>query len=475
MATKRITTMQARVARSFGRLLCLALLAAGLAACVPTQTRSDKPVAHRTNPAVVQALALAKNHESMSGQARTDTGREIERLIAGLDNATLTAEAAQMAQGEPLYNFVGRELQRRGLPLPRPFDREGDWRFRAGDRAPAERDGYRPPRKLAVLLPLTGNLATAASPVRDGLLAGYYGEHRQRPEIAFYDTTGTPVGAVAAYRKAVGDGADYVLGPLGRDEVAALFRENELGVPALALNRAPTAPPNGHASFALAPEDDGIAAAEYLLGQRVRRVLVLVGNDDGLRRSATAFREHVLNRGGSVVETLSIADKPADSAAALLAASQKDGGVDAVFMALKGPQARAMAAQLAAAGLGTKPRVATSQLLSGTGKPDQDKALDGIAFPTEAWTVQGVAGLPPADSTGKSLSTARGPAAKLFAFGYDAWLLTGYLERLANDANGKVDGATGVLRIDGFGNIQRSPAWSTFSGGQIVVLARSGG
>lgn len=469
-----MSTKRKAMARLCSGLLCAGLMTLGLSACVPTQTRPNKPAVHRANPAIVQASALAKNHQSLSGQAKIDAAREIERLIAGLDNATLSTEAAMLGQGDPLYNFIGRELLRRGLPLPRPFDREGDWRFNAGDRAPADRDGYRPPRRLGVLLPLTGNLATAASPVRDGLLAGYYGEHRQRPEIVFYDTTGTPAGAVAAYRKATGEGADYILGPLGRDEVGALFKEAQLTVPVLALNRGPTAPPNGNASFALAPEDDGIAAAEFLISRKARRVLVLVGADDGMRRSVAAFREHLSSRGGSVVETLTIADKPADSTAALQAAAQKDGGVDAVFFALKGAQARALAPQLAAAGLGAKPRVATAQLLSGTGKPDQDKALDGIAFPAEAWTVQGVPGLPPADATGKGLNTARGPAAKLFAFGYDAWLLTAYLERLAGDANGKIDGATGTLRIDGFGNIVRSPAWSTFSNGQIVVLARSG-
>ena len=42
----------------------------------------------------------------------------------------------------------------------------GHWQFDAGDRPPAERDGYRPPRKLAVLLPLTGSLATASQTVK---------------------------------------------------------------------------------------------------------------------------------------------------------------------------------------------------------------------------------------------------------------------------------------------------------------------
>lgn len=454
--------------------LCTGLLALGLSACVPGKPGGTKPSGYRANPLMAQASALAGKHATLTGQAKTDNGREIERIIAGLDNAILNNEAGILGSGDPLYNFVGRELLRRGLTLPRPFDREGNWRFNAGNRPAADRDGYRPPRKLAVLLPLTGAMAAASSPVRDGLLAGYYGEHRQRPEIVFYDTSGTPAGAVAAYQKASAEGADYVLGPLGRDEVGALFKTPQLDVPVLALNRGPAAPPTGSASFALAPEDDGIAAAEYLISRKARRVLVLVGGDEGMRRSAAAFREHLASRGGTVVDTLTIAEKPADSTAALQASAQKEGGVDAVFFALKGAQARALASQLTTAGLAAKPRVATAQLLSGTGKPEQDKLLDGIAFPAETWGVQGIAGLPSAETTGGMLSTARGPAAKLFAFGYDAWLLTAYLERLASNGNGKVDGATGALRIDGFGNILRSPAWSTFSNGQVIVLTRSG-
>ena len=455
--------------------LCAGLMTLGLSACAPTQTGNVRTTPVRVNATVAEAAQLARQHDSLNGQARSENGKAIERLLGGLDNPTLSLEAAQLPAGDPLYNFMGRELQRRGLPLPRPFDHESGWRFNVGNRLAADRDGYHPPRKLAVLLPLSGNLAVAASPVRDGLLAGYYGEHRARPEIVFYDTAGTADGAVAAYQKASGEGADYVVGPLGRDEVGALFKLQDLPVPLLALNRTGQTPPSGNASFALAPEDDGIAAAEYLLSRKASRVLVLVGDDDSQIRSVAALREQLGRRGGSIVQTVSVADKPVDSTAVLQAAAQKDGGVDAVFFALKGPQARTMIAQLATAGLGGKLKVGTSQLVSGTGKPDQDKLLDGIAFPSDAWSVQGAPGLPSADLTGKTLITARGPAARLFAFGYDAWQLTGYLEKLVNDANGKLDGATGTLRIDGFGNIMRTPAWSTFSNGLTVPLARSGG
>ena len=52
--------------------LCAGLMALGLSACVPTQTKPNKPVAHRVNPAIAQASALAKNHETLSGQAKAD-------------------------------------------------------------------------------------------------------------------------------------------------------------------------------------------------------------------------------------------------------------------------------------------------------------------------------------------------------------------------------------------------------------------
>jgi len=350
------------------------------------------------------------------------------------------------------------------------------WQFDAGNRPAAESDGYRPPVKLAVLLPLSGSLAAVAAPVRDGLLAAYYGERRRRPELVFYDTAGTPGGAVAAYARAVSEGADQVLGPLGRDEVTAVFRDAQVTVPLVALNRGASPPPANNASYSLAPEDEGIGAAEYLLSRNARRILVLSNGDENARRSVNAFREHLQAREGSVVDTIAVVgDKPGDMTPAFQASAMKEGGIDAVFIALKGSQARTITPQLSVAGLGGKPRVATSQLTSGGGKQDAGHELDGIAFPTESWTAGAMRGLPPAASVGVQLPTARGPAARLFAFGYDAWQLTAYLEYLAASSDASLQGATGLLRIDPAGNVQRMPAWATYSGGVVVPLTGNGG
>ncbi|MEO6366223.1 MAG: penicillin-binding protein activator [Luteimonas sp.] len=453
--------------------LVVALLFAGCSTVQVSERPDSRPV-QAVAPAFAQAKDLAANDAALSGQAKVDNARQIERLLSGLDNAGLSANTAMLPAGDPLYAFAGRALLRRGLPLPRSFDRGAQWRFDAGNRPPADRDGYRPPLKLAVLLPLSGSLAATSAPVRDGLLAGYYGERRTRPEIQFYDTVGTAGGAVAAYGRAAAEGNDFVIGPLGRDEVSALFSQTELSVPMLALNRGNVSPPAGHASFSLTPEDEAISAAEYLLSRNARRVLVLSGGEPGMGRAVAAFRERFGERGGAVVDALTISEKTDGLLPALQAAAAREGGIDAVFLAVKATQARAAVPLLSAAGLSGTPRVATSQLMSGTGKAEQDRVLDGIIFPSDAWSARGAPGLPAASTTGQNLPTARGAAARLFAFGYDAWLITAYLERLATGSDAQVKGATGDLRIDGFGNVMRTPAWSTFSGGVAMPLSGGG-
>ena len=63
-------------------------------------------------------------------------------------------------------------------------------------------------------------------------------------------------------------------------------------------------------------------------------------------------------------------------------------------------------------------------------------------------------------------SSVHGGGARLFAFGADAFRLSAYLESLATDPQAVVRGATGELRLDGFGNVLRDSDWAVFSGGR---------
>jgi outer membrane PBP1 activator LpoA protein len=203
----------------------------------------------------------------------------------------------------------------------------------------------------------------------------------------------------------------------------------------------------------------GAAAADNLYDNGARRVLVVAGGEDIQRRAADAFRESFAARGGSIA---GVANEATPDFAAFAA---KPGGVDAVFIAIKGGSARAVMTRLALAGLAMVPKIATSQIVSGTGKDAGDAALEGIRYPTEAWGAGGAPGLPPASVVAADLPTARGAAAKLFAFGYDAWRVCAWLEYLATANGAELPGATGMLRIDGFGNVLRTPAWTVFHAG----------
>jgi len=433
--------------------LAIALLLAAMASitgCASVEVQNNTaPVAVR-HPAFVEARTLASQHASLPASARAANATRIEALLAQLDDASLSRGAGDLPAGDPLYNFVGRALLNRGLPLPRAFDR-GDWRFDTAGRPPADRDGYRPPMKVAMLLPLSGSLAAAAQPVRDGFLTGYYGERRRRPELHFYDTT---AGASAAYARAAAEGNDFVVGPLSREEVDAVFANDTPPVPLLALNRGTRMPPAGSASFSLSPEDEGISIAQYLIERGARKVLIYSGGEDAQRRSANAAKAQLERRGVQVTEQLAAAQ-----------------GVDALLLAVKGTQARTLLPRLVEAGINANLRVATSQITSGTGKASEDLQLDGIVYPTEPWGIRDVPGMPSQARAAARLDSARGPAARLFAFGHDAWLLTAYLERLALSPNSDVAGATGRLSLDGDGNVLRQPSWSRFTGGVPVPVS----
>ena len=330
------------------------------------------------------------------------------------------------------------------------------------DFPPGDSDGYRPPARLAVLLPLTGSLSAAAAAVRDGLLTAYYAEKRARPVVRFYDSQGTGAGAQAAAAKAIADGAQMIVGPLTREEVGALAAQSAGRVPMIALNRGSQSPPAGTTSFALLPDDEGRAAALRLQQRKLGSVLVFNNRGDHAQRAVSAFKELLRKRGGSIAAEILVSGEGADVATQLSALAASTTPPQAVFMAVDGDQARSISAQLKASRLAVLPRLATSEILSGAGR---DSELDGIEYPELPWLLGQGGGLADPASLAKSLSSARGPSQRLFAFGADAWKLVAYFERLYDDPSFSVNGATGLLRIDVTGPVQRTPAWAVMSGG----------
>lgn len=93
------------------------------------------------------------------------------------------------------------------------------------------------PSNLALLVPLTGNYGEAGTVIRNGFLATYYdnlSKGGRAPSVRIYDTSTENI--IDVYQQAIADGANMVIGPLRKENLAALSTLNTLSVPVIGLN-----------------------------------------------------------------------------------------------------------------------------------------------------------------------------------------------------------------------------------------------
>ncbi len=91
------------------------------------------------------------------------------------------------------------------------------------------------PDQIALLLPLSGRAESIGVAVRDGFIAAYLEQDpAARPHLKIYDVAAESVGN--AYQRAVQDGAGFIVGPLTKEDVAAVAPLAAGRMPILALN-----------------------------------------------------------------------------------------------------------------------------------------------------------------------------------------------------------------------------------------------
>lgn len=442
----------------------------------------------QTGEHLAAAAELAAIDPLLNSADRPGNRSQIEVLLAQVDSAALYAQGLSAPPDSPLRGVINRALAERGLsPIPRGADASqgpADWNLPVTPYQVGT-EGYRPSHSLAVLLPLSGPLSGAGHAVLDGVLAAHFEQRGERPKVLVLDTAGSADSAVAAYQRAIDASAERVLGPLDRDAVTALFALEQHPLPILALNRSGLPPPPGSASYALSPEDEAVAAAERMLGKGLLKAIVVGSTDEQSRRAVAAFVDHYTQRGGEVLASTEIPEyepnfsnllQPLFSAAGGRVIKDPSGekadktelaaAHDAVFIALKAPQARLLVPQMAAVGFAQKPIFSTALIVSGSGDLRLDLELEGIEFPEFPWLLGAHGALPGAEQLARTLPSARGASARLFGLGADGYRLSAYQDYLQSHPGAWLAGASGQLRIDMFGNVLRTPSWAVFSGGR---------
>lgn len=426
-----------------------------------------------TGDRLAAARALVERSSSLPPAAAAANHQQVVSILAGMGKEQLMPLYASLPANDPLKPYVRQALAQAGRAMPRVLPQPNQPVGTVTGAAPPQ--GYAMPAKVALLLPATGPVATAGAAVRDGFFAAYFHTpvtREERPTVKVYDTGGTPGGAVAAYQQAVTDGAELVVGPLGRAAVAAVFTQPSRPVPVLALNHAqgnvPT--PGGSFEFALLPEAEGAELAGRMITLGLHAAIVFRGIGDTAARTFDAFKTQFESLGGQVANDIVLPEGGVDFASQIQAALAGSGTDTGIVVLLRPEQARLLLPQLKLA-RSTLPAFATSMVYTGTEDPTADGDLDGVQFCDQPWLFDAQAGLPDHATLASQLATAAGPAARLFGFGMDAYALMPYLGWLRSHPGSYVPGATGQLTMDSFGHVQRTPVWVQFQGGIARPIA----
>ncbi|TAN08407.1 MAG: penicillin-binding protein activator [Rhodanobacteraceae bacterium] len=434
-----------------------------------TTARAQLALGHRIDA----ARAMAKRIPLLPPAEQASEHQRLTATLSGAGTFALQSAYPSLADGDPVKPYVRQALVRAGVAVARPLPQlNAPVGTLSGAATP---QGFVMPRQVALLLPATGPVAVAGAAVRDGFFAAYFHPataQGQRPAVKMYDTGGTPAGAVAAYQRAAAAGATLVVGPLGRAAVAAVFAQPDLPVRVLALNHAPgdQVPPPGSAEFALTPEAEGAQLAAHLLGLGLHAAIVFRGADSTAARTFGAFKTQFQSQGGQVANDIVLPPGAVDFASQIQAALAGSGAQTGIVALLRPVQARLLLPQLRLA-QSTLPVFSTSMVYSGDANATANTDLDGLQFSDAPWLYDAQAGLPSHAALAALLATADGPAARLFAFGMDAYALMPYLQWLHTHPGSYLAGATGQLSMDAFQHVQRTPVWVEFQGGVAQPVA----
>lgn len=354
--------------------------------------------------------------------------------------------------------------------------------------------GLEYPPQVALVLPLSGRQQAAGVAVRDGFLAALLQQDAsKRPQVNVYDTAA--MGANTAYRRAIADGAQFVVGPLMKEDVAALGASSDVSVLTLALNQLPDSatPPAMLFQFSLDPEEEARQVAQRVAADGKMRGLALLPNNEWGRRLYRAFETELKTLGGTVagvryfdaaardysdpIMQLLLIDESRARANALSSVlgqrlefePRRRGDAQFVFIGAYPAQGRSLRPALRFYLSDDLPVYATSDIFEPDTQANND--LDGVIFPDMPWVIS-------PDAVSTELRTtlnkywpvrARGRG-RLYAFGFDAYRIIPLLKAGKFGSSHAIPGMTGLLSIDDKGRVRRELDWARVSDGKPVPI-----
>ena len=345
---------------------------------------------------------------------------------------------------------------------------------------------------IALLLPISSRASAAATQVRDGFMTAYYqAPPSTRPRVRVYDT-GEGGGIAEAVSRATQEGAEFIVGPLTREEVMAAADLASPHPPILALNFLPyeRPAPATFYQYALSPEDEARLVARRILEDGHRNGVALVPSGDWGTRVLAAFKQELEAGGGGLFATVTI--DPAltdysDEVQQILRISdsrarykrlesilgtklefepRRRADLEFIFAPAQAGTERLLRPQLRFHYAGDVPNYATSDAFEPDPRSNQD--LEGLMFPDMPWMLGGDLAEAVRTAVHDAWPTGGPRHGRLFAFGFDAYRLAIALQ--ARTSNINIDGLTGRLTVDAERRVHRELNWAQIHDGELRLL-----
>lgn len=350
------------------------------------------------------------------------------------------------------------------------------------------------PKKIAVLLPLSGEKAQIANPVRVGILSHYLKEPEGNVQLEFYDTSKDPV---TAYKKALEEGAEFVIGPLLPNNLNKLKEyqtQFPSAVPQLYLNQVDNfSPSSDQYYFSLSPQQEAVDAAMHLFRDGIKTPLIFASNNNIGHRMATAFNDewqtlteelaeiHYYDSGDKMKLTVQQAMGVTDSKARIAKMKTLAGrklkadfrsrqDIDAIYMIASArdlPLLKPFIDVNFSVFADPVPLYTTSRSRPNGDIRSSAPEYNGLTVSESPWLMQNT---PDNRTVDKLWPTWNNGQQRLYAMGFDALALVGKLAQMRAFPGFHYKGDSGLLSVDEDGVIDRQLQWAKYRRGYLLPL-----
>lgn len=431
--------------------------------------------------------------------SRTNNRRILWLTLTRLPEAELSTMAVEAPEGSELQGWMKLAL------IPRQQLRKGSmltaveqWQAQfpghpANSLLPSPLAAVKPylhrvPHRMALLLPLTGSLSGPGNAIRDGFIAAYNADtNGNQNTVRLYDTA--TADATVLYQQALADGADYVVGPLAKNDVAKVANLDH-PVPTLLLNDINTGMGNNAYRFGLSPTNEARQVAAKAAKKGLRRALVIAPQGAWGDEITAAFNDQWRNSGGVVVERMAFDDqtnlstavreflhvserearekqfRPGAGPAGQSTAPKRRQDFDMIFLLAYPSKARQIMPLLKYYFAGDVPVYATSSVYAGSTNTMHDRDLDGIIFCDMPWVFNH-------QLANKNWPEQLNSYNRLYALGMDSYALATQLNQLLLFPAMGINDKSGVLYLNRAQQVARVLAWGKFSGGVAQLTSET--